>query len=49
MEVELVKLRNTLYEYIDWICPKLLELERWVSDQWSELRFAPGQIELALL
>ena len=49
MEIELIKLRNTLYEYIDWIAPKLSAFEQWLSDYWAQLHFDPRQIELAAL
>ena len=49
MEIELIKIRNTLYDYIDWITPKLSAFEKWLSDLWSEMKFDPRQIELAAL
>ena len=49
METELVQLRSTLYEYIDWLTPKLAAFERWIADRWSEMNFDPRQIELAAL
>ena len=49
MEVELIKLRNTLYDYIDWLAPKLSALEKWIAHHWFEMEFDPKQIELAAL
>ena len=49
MELELITLQNTLYEYIDWITPRLSALETWLSERWSEMKFDPRQIELAAL
>ena len=49
MQIELLNLQYTLYEYIDWVTPTLLKFERWLSDSWSQLQFDPAQIELAAL
>ena len=49
MQIELFKIQNTLYDYIDWITPKLLALENWLVDTWSEFQLDPRGIELAVL
>ena len=49
MEIHLIQLQNTLYDYIDWITPKLAALETWIADSWSWVQFDPRQIELAAL
>ena len=52
MEIELLKLQNTLYEYIGWFAPKLQAFENWISEQWawvSGFHYDPRQIELAAL
>ena len=49
MDNSLNTLKYTIYEYIDWLTPKLSAFENWLYERWSQFQFDPRQIELAAL